>query len=962
MTKPILLSFLLLACWGLAESQVIYVKTGAQGTGSSWTDATGDLRAALSMARPGTQVWVARGIYFPTQCVVCTARERAISFRLSDSVQLYGGFAGTESTLGERIPELYATVLSGDIDGDGLPDSNSYNVTSIKNASPATVIDGFTIRDGNADHPSALGAMENSGAGIFNQGQLKGFSSSPVIRNCKFIQNHALGFGGAVYNDGSFSGIANPVFQNCFFEKNSARKGGGAIANIGTFEGECNPQLTDCVFQENESEFGEGGAIYNSGSEKGVCSPFLTNCQFFQNHAVLYGGAIFNFGKTGHSSPVLAGCFFYENNAEEGGAVYNDGSFHGSSSPEFQNCGFLQNSVHGDGGAVYNLGSEGGSNQALFRNCFFEKNTCDVAGAAVFNNGYIGNCEPTFRNCRFTRNVAKNYAGALYNLGNSGLCKPLILNCLFSQNSAYSAGAIYNLGSNHGDCSPDIVSCTFYQNTAEVGGAVYCNASDSTGRSQPLVTNCIFYGNKATTGPVFRNIFGAPRIRYSLFDIIDCNVLESGYGSQVHCEEGLIFNTEMVFQDTASNDLHLQQGTIAVDAGDSTATTVYSLRVDLDGNARVRNTTVDLGAYEMNPAGHSDMIILKQPVSVVACQGSSARLEMQVISESRLQFQWSKNEVNIIGATDSVLVIEHANFSHQGLYRCIANDGAEELFSGGAFLAVRPFREPIVEILNTVPAICELDSLHLECEIRNGGTQPLITWYLNGSEVIGQNTNKLGTMPIQAGSEIRCKLVSGEVCLTNQEVLSSAVFVPTRLAVAPTVRLLGPDTVCAGDTAIFEALIENGGAAPQVEWYVNGQKQVVDSVYFSSANLVNGDAILLKLISTDTCVLTNTATATKQVIVKACPVAVEDPDPLQYVRVYPNPAKSLIFIELSEFDWQDARVRLLNGFGREMLIPQWERVSSGVISFGLDGVCPGVYLLEIRRGATVEYRKLCLMR
>ena len=71
---------------------VIYVNAGAGGAnnGTSWTDAFQDLQDALAIAGPGDQVWVAQGIYRPSNS------DRNISFDLANSVEVYGGFAGAK--------------------------------------------------------------------------------------------------------------------------------------------------------------------------------------------------------------------------------------------------------------------------------------------------------------------------------------------------------------------------------------------------------------------------------------------------------------------------------------------------------------------------------------------------------------------------------------------------------------------------------------------------------------------------------------------------------------------------------------------------------------------------------------------------------------------------------------------------------------------------------------------------
>lgn len=80
------------------QNGVVYVKSGGTGSGTSWTDAMGDIQAAISAAKSDDalrkDVWVAAGEYTITS-----------SISMIDSINVYGGFAGTETALEERLLE-----------------------------------------------------------------------------------------------------------------------------------------------------------------------------------------------------------------------------------------------------------------------------------------------------------------------------------------------------------------------------------------------------------------------------------------------------------------------------------------------------------------------------------------------------------------------------------------------------------------------------------------------------------------------------------------------------------------------------------------------------------------------------------------------------------------------------------------------------------------------------------------
>ncbi|NJN35644.1 MAG: hypothetical protein HC817_16660, partial [Saprospiraceae bacterium] len=334
-----------------AQSNIIFVKPNATGSGKSWSDATGNLRAALLNAAFGTEIWVSQGIYTPTKCTICNASERQKSFEIPNGVAVFGGFLGTETQRDQRNWRANRTFLSGDIDADGRATSNSYHVIYTQNVGDKMILDGFTVSGGNADSSTTPGERYSSGGAWYNDGR-SGQIGSPTVRNCAFTRNFAIAFAGALYNNGGFNGYCYATFENCQFVNNFSRKEGGAIFNSGVFGGICNPTFTFCEFSGNRTE-GSGGAIFND-AQKGRCEPIFTNCQFIKNEIVAerYGGAIYNLGKGGKCSPTITGCLFWANKAFSAAAVYCLGSEQGVSSPQITNCIFYKNEAN-TGGSVY---------------------------------------------------------------------------------------------------------------------------------------------------------------------------------------------------------------------------------------------------------------------------------------------------------------------------------------------------------------------------------------------------------------------------------------------------------------------------------------------------------------------------------------------------------------------------------------------------------------------------------
>ena len=244
----------------VTPSAIWYVNatsTAPAPSGDSWPNAFATIQAAMEVATEGDQIWVARGEY-----PIGTAQMAFLH-----GVKIYGSFAGTETTLGQRtLPIAHgdpttASVITSDIgpainnDGNGLTHDD--------------IFDGFTVTGvfgGNG------GAMRNSG------------SSSPTISNCAFLSNYATS-GGAVYNEGG----ASPQFINTIFRGNSASFGeGGAVANRIS----CNAVFINCLIAGNSAS-NDGGAIENDGSI------VLVNCTITGNQQNS-GGVI-----SGFEGPVI---------------------------------------------------------------------------------------------------------------------------------------------------------------------------------------------------------------------------------------------------------------------------------------------------------------------------------------------------------------------------------------------------------------------------------------------------------------------------------------------------------------------------------------------------------------------------------------------------------------------------------------------------------------------------------
>jgi hypothetical protein len=283
------------------RAHVNFAATGAN-TGVSWANAFTSLESALQAARTCTitEIWVAKGTYKPSaypQNITGspTLTSRDFTFHLVNGLKLYGGFAGTETSLSARVP-ANITILNGDLSGDDAPmfanrNDNTYHVVSSLKDNTNTIIDGFTIRGGSAE-----------------------VLTRNIMVEGEFLNSYQ---GGGLFAVGSFIEISKIVFVDNYAESN-----GGGMQNINA-----ETNIINCVFTKNavsEPNLGQGGGLHYEKTNTAK----LTNSIFFNNLAALGGGISMN-----GSNPEIVNTTLTENIAEIGKALYNL-----DSNPIITNC------------------------------------------------------------------------------------------------------------------------------------------------------------------------------------------------------------------------------------------------------------------------------------------------------------------------------------------------------------------------------------------------------------------------------------------------------------------------------------------------------------------------------------------------------------------------------------------------------------------------------------------------
>ncbi len=356
--------FLLLLCsFQHVFSERYYVIPSGSGAGNSWSNAMGDLQAAIDGATAGDEVWVKTGTYIPH------STDRTISFTLKSGVKVYGGFKGDETALNDRAlidtdgngriehwEFQYPTILSGEIQEDADETNNSQHVVTIPNGLDAsTLLNGFNIIKGYTDVTTSTNDGPNvCGSGIL---VLSGKVQACYINECKAVYDgSSVTAGAGVFALGAK--IEKTKIDDCHAsnESGSGRVfGGGLYSNSNCVVDSC--IIKSCTVTAAGSREAQGGGAYFMVSN--MLNSHIMNCS--ANGSTGYGGGIYSYNNSTIVNTIVNNCTA----GYQGGGMYIGG------------YGFVSN-------------------------CVIAK--CSVTGTAAIGGGAYSVTEPKFYNTVFWGN------------------------------------------------------------------------------------------------------------------------------------------------------------------------------------------------------------------------------------------------------------------------------------------------------------------------------------------------------------------------------------------------------------------------------------------------------------------------------------------------------------------------------------------------------------------------------
>lgn len=263
-----------------ADGEVIYVRQGATGDGSSWNNALGSIASALSKAQAGQEIWVSAGTYVENLTMV-------------DGVDVLGGFAatgnpnneldGTNRDISHKYANFKTTIQGAEQfkfipkqqNVDNYQNTNKRVLTQSQAFNNLTTWEGFIITGGQT-------GLAEYGAGVK-------LMSNGRLMNCRIEGNKFYECGTVVYQERDWGWQTRKTY--CSHSSNNHTGGGGVFCAGGIVE---NCQIVNNIldgfsfdYYPNRSSryITDGNAIYGKGAGLSISGGNIINCVIAQNVA-----------------------------------------------------------------------------------------------------------------------------------------------------------------------------------------------------------------------------------------------------------------------------------------------------------------------------------------------------------------------------------------------------------------------------------------------------------------------------------------------------------------------------------------------------------------------------------------------------------------------------------------------------------------------------------------------------
>lgn len=328
--------------------------------------------------------------------------------------------------------------------------------------------------------------------------------------------------------------------------------------------------------------------------------------------------------------------------------------------------------VRWDGGGIYNQKSS-----PVLSNLIIEGGKVNRDGAGIHNN----ESSPVITNVIIRDNEAKANGGGMWGFYGSS---PVLTNVLISNNTAVDGGGIYNLNDGM-DSNPLLTNVTIAGNTAVNGGGIFIHSGT------PELRNTIVWGNSS-------GITGTP--------VINNTIIQGGTANGTN-----LGDVDPMYADAANGGYSLLGGSPAINRGDNSYLPA-GLLTDLDGNSRILNGYVDIGAYESPEKGTAVIDFDDLPNEII--YGNTLTLTAT--------FSGSGTETIIFTSGDTdYITIENGNVARAVQANGIAIPITASLSSNSNWSV-----QPVTHTINTVRRPITIQDMVINDKVYDGNTDATV--------------------------------------------------------------------------------------------------------------------------------------------------------------------------------------------------------------------------------------------
>lgn len=220
-------------------------------------------------------------------------------------------------------------------------------------------------------------------------------------------------------------------------------------------------------------------------------------------------------------------------------------------------------------------------------------------------------------------------------------------------------------------------------------------------------------------------------------------------------------------------------------------------------------------------------------------------------------YRWKLNGNTISGATSSSYSSSTLNNNDNVSAVLVSNETCvtpSTVNSNAITLTSSGNAMPTISIAASQTSICSGATVTFATTVTSGGPSPTYQWKFNGNSA-GTNASVFSTNLLADSNIVSCVMTSNATCVTISTVTSNGVLMLLGASVTPSIVIsANTNTICSGESAVFNASASNEGTNPIYQWKLNGANiPGANGTTFTTNNLTTGDRITCSVRSSNTC-------------------------------------------------------------------------------------------------------------